>query len=243
MDADLEHLPLIPAQAGIQCNAFGDRQCALDPRFRGGEWRFGFRGGERRCEAKPLPLIPAKAGIQGNTSGDGDCALDPRFRGGERRFGSRGEWSFGFRGGERRCEAESLHTSCPALCRASTSCLLHGPKTWMAGTSPAMTNEGTRPGMTVLRTACATNLAMTVSLILSRSFPRNVSRSFPRRRESSATRPEMEIVLWTPAFAGVSGGVAQFPFSACATVTGGSRQRSGYIFFRLSTFGRSLIAM
>ena len=29
--------------------------------------------------------------------------------------------------------------SCPALCRASTSLAMHGSKTWMAGTSPAMT--------------------------------------------------------------------------------------------------------
>ena len=31
--------------------------------------------------------------------------------------------------------------SCPALCRASTSCGLATTKTWMAGTSPAMTDE------------------------------------------------------------------------------------------------------
>src|SRR5689334_10193047 len=29
--------------------------------------------------------------------------------------------------------------SCPALCRASTSCFFRASKTWMAGTSPAMT--------------------------------------------------------------------------------------------------------
>jgi len=33
----------------------------------------------------------------------------------------------------------SVMSSCPALCRASTSCLTW-PKTWMAGTSPAMTS-------------------------------------------------------------------------------------------------------
>jgi hypothetical protein len=32
-------------------------------------------------------------------------------------------------------------SSCPALCRASTS-FLSRSKTWMAGTSPAMTNKG-----------------------------------------------------------------------------------------------------
>src|SRR6478735_4234943 len=36
-------------------------------------------------------------------------------------------------------------SSCPALCRASTSCLPVSRKTWMAGPSPAMT-----PGMTTL---------------------------------------------------------------------------------------------
>src|SRR3954447_25430430 len=33
--------------------------------------------------------------------------------------------------------------SCPALCRVSTH-LLAAPRTWMAGTSPAMTNHGRR---------------------------------------------------------------------------------------------------
>jgi hypothetical protein len=32
-----------------------------------------------------------------------------------------------------------IDSSCPALCRASTSCFLDAAKTWMAGTSPAMT--------------------------------------------------------------------------------------------------------
>src|ERR1700677_3868129 len=32
-----------------------------------------------------------------------------------------------------------LYSSCPALCRASTSSWRLGSKTWMAGTSPAMT--------------------------------------------------------------------------------------------------------
>src|SRR6188474_1133678 len=36
---------------------------------------------------------------------------------------------------------QDLSASCPALCRASTSCFLHSSKTWMAGTSPAMTDR------------------------------------------------------------------------------------------------------
>ena len=36
---------------------------------------------------------------------------------------------------------KSLTTSCPALCRASTSLKFTARKTWMAGTSPAMTKQ------------------------------------------------------------------------------------------------------
>ena len=36
-------------------------------------------------------------------------------------------------------------SSCPALCRASTSSLAVTQKTWMAGTSPAMTEKALRP--------------------------------------------------------------------------------------------------
>src|SRR3954465_9657763 len=39
--------------------------------------------------------------------------------------------------GQERVEHRS--PSCPALCRASTTCILSRRKTWMAGSSPAMT--------------------------------------------------------------------------------------------------------
>ena len=45
----------------------------------------------------------------------------------------------------------NLSTSCPALCRPSTSCF-DARKTWMAGTSPAMTNDRSQHAMTQLIT-------------------------------------------------------------------------------------------
>src|SRR5437868_15418300 len=39
------------------------------------------------------------------------------------------------------CQRHFLVSSCPALCRASTSSVPSWIKTWMAGTSPAMTVE------------------------------------------------------------------------------------------------------
>ena len=45
-----------------------------------------------------------------------------------------------------RMKRPHRHPSCPALCRASTYSLVEAIKTWMAGTSPAMTNWiGRRP--------------------------------------------------------------------------------------------------
>jgi hypothetical protein len=39
------------------------------------------------------------------------------------------------------CDNVTNNSSCPALCRASPSCLQSARKTWMAGSSPAMTKE------------------------------------------------------------------------------------------------------
>jgi hypothetical protein len=39
-------------------------------------------------------------------------------------------------------DRSTIHPSCPALCRASTSYFPQARKTWMAGTSPAMTEGG-----------------------------------------------------------------------------------------------------
>src|SRR6187402_2312857 len=44
---------------------------------------------------------------------------------------------------KRRRQGGLCPSSCPALCRASTSCFV-AAKSWMAGTSPAMTNSTTR---------------------------------------------------------------------------------------------------
>ena len=70
-------------------------------------------------------------------------AAKPRQEGqGDRADGEGGDQS-GCRTGQRRAQFEAeevtVTPSCPALCRASTSlCMICG-KTWMAGTSPAMT--------------------------------------------------------------------------------------------------------
>jgi hypothetical protein len=42
--------------------------------------------------------------------------------------------------GWERVEANTLSSSCPRLSRASTSYFITQTKTWMAGSSPAMTN-------------------------------------------------------------------------------------------------------
>ena len=53
----------------------------------------------------------------------------------------RRKWCEGGRG-ECKCFSVPIsRSSCPASCRASTSCFLSATKTWMAGTSPAMTRR------------------------------------------------------------------------------------------------------
>src|SRR6516164_4188366 len=55
-----------------------------------------------------------------------------------RGFGSGPRW------GSDKCASTNISSSCPPLCRASPSSLPYAAKTWMAGTSPAMTADRLR---------------------------------------------------------------------------------------------------
>src|SRR6476619_1786676 len=75
--------------------------------------------------------------------------LDPRIHRLREKLLRRGMDCWVKPGNDGVIDRSTMHSSCPALCRASTSYFPQARKTWMAGTSPAMT-QGERclsPGL------------------------------------------------------------------------------------------------
>src|SRR5688572_23867760 len=109
------------------------------------DWPGRTAGNPRRTRAAGSPDCPARSRARGPRSVH-------RGRRSARRAEHRDPWRAAFpsRTSQGCCASRHLidfdtiladfTPSCPALGRASTSCLIHS-KTWMAGTSPAMTNE------------------------------------------------------------------------------------------------------
>jgi hypothetical protein len=104
------------------------------PRWRAGRRRAIASSPWRRSDREPT-IPPRRSARHRPSLGEGDFSQTS----GAPRRGIARAWLFEICIG--RYRAISSRSSCPALCRASTSLKLPASKTWMAGTSPAKTHR------------------------------------------------------------------------------------------------------